>query len=67
MNTIFSYNANAKYTTKDLKGGYNDINFSLLDIYLVAKGPSVKIQLSNIFKDHRIMAKPSNRSVGYDE
>ena len=67
MNTIFSYNANAKYSTKDLKGGYNNINFSLLDIYLDEKGPSVKIQLSNIFKDHRIVAKPSSPSVGYDE
>ena len=67
MNTIFSYNANAKYSTKDLKGGYNNINFSLLDIYLDEKGPPVKIQLSNIFKDHRIVAKPRNTSVGYDE
>ena len=31
------------------------------------KRPSVKIQLSNIFKDHGIVAKPSNTSVGYDE
>ena len=23
MNKIFKYNANAKYSTKDLKGGYN--------------------------------------------
>ena len=67
MNTIFSCNANAKHLTKDLKVGYNNINFSLLDIYLDGKGPSVKIQLSNIFKDHRIVAKPSNTSVGYDE
>ena len=44
MNTIFSCNANAKYSTKDLKGGHNNINFSLLDIYLDGKGPSVKIQ-----------------------
>ena len=34
MNTIFSYNTNAKYSTKDLKGEHNNINFSLLDIYL---------------------------------
>ena len=65
---IFSYNANVKYSTKDLKGqGHKNINFSLLDIYLDKKGPSVKIQLSNIFKDHRIVAKPNTTSVGYDE
>ena len=58
MNTIFSYNANANYSTKDLKGGYNNISFSLLDIYLDEKGPSLKIQLSNIFKDCHIVAKP---------
>ena len=45
MNTIFSYNASAKYLTKDLKRGHNNINFSLLDIYLDEKGPSVKLQL----------------------
>ena len=67
MNTIFSYKTNAKYSIKDLKGGHNDINFSLLDIYLDEKGPSVKIQLSNIFKDHHIVAKPSTTAVGYDE
>ena len=54
MNTIFKYNANAKYSTKDLKGGYNSNNFSLLDVYLDEKGTSVKIQLPNIFKDHHI-------------
>ena len=67
MNTIFKYNANAKYSTKDLEGGHNNISFSLLDIHLDEKGPSVKIQLSNIFKDHHIVAKPSTTSVGYDE
>ena len=67
MNTIFSYNANAKYSTKDLKGGHNNINFSLLDIYLNEKGPSVKIQLLNIFKDHHIVAQTSPTAVGYDE
>ena len=67
MNIIFSYNANVKYSTKDLKGRHNNINFSLLDIYLHEKGPSVKIQLSNIFKDHHIVAKPSTTSVGCDE
>ena len=63
---IFKYNANVKYSTKDLKGGHNSINFSLLDIYLAEKGPSI-IQLSNIFKYHPIVAKSSTTSVGYDE
>ena len=63
MSTIFIYNANAKYSTKDLKGGHNNINFSLLD----GKGPSVKIQLLNIFKDHHIVAQTSPTAVGYDE
>ena len=67
MNTIFKYNANAKYSTKDLKGGYNSNNFSLLDVYLDEKGPSVKIQLPNIFKDHHIVAQPSPTTVDYDE
>ena len=46
MNTIFSYDANAKYLTKDLKGGHNNISFSLLDVYLQEKGPAIKIQPS---------------------
>ena len=58
MNTIFKYNVNARYSTKDLKGVYNSNNFSLLDVYLNEKGPTVKIQLPNIFKDHHIIAKP---------
>ena len=62
MNTIFKYNVNAKYSTKDLKGGYNSNNFSLLNVYLDEKGPSVKIQLPNIFKDDRIIAKPNSWS-----
>ena len=56
MNTIFKYNANAKYSTKDLKGGHNSNNLSLLDVYLDKKGTSIKILLSNIFKDHHIIA-----------
>ena len=52
---------------KDLRGWYNNINFLLLDIYLDEKGPYVKIQLSNIFKDHHIVAKPSPTAVGYDK
>ena len=55
MNPILRYNSNAKYSTKDLKGGYNSNNFSLLDVYLDEKGPSVKIQLLNILKDHHIV------------
>ena len=54
---IFKYNVNAKYSTKDLKGGCNSNNFSLVNIYLDEKGPSVKIQLPNILKDHHIIAK----------
>ena len=67
MNAMFKYSANAKYSTKDLRGGHNNNNFSLLDVYLDEKGPSVKIQLSNIFKDHHIVAKPSPKTVGNDE
>ena len=67
MNTIFKYNANAKYSTKDLKGGYNSKKFSLLNIYLDEKGLSVKIQLPNIFKDHPIVVQPIPTTVGYDE
>ena len=64
---MFKYNANAKYSAQDLKGGYNSNNFSLLDVYLDEKGPSVKIQLPNIFKDHHIVAQPSPTTVDYDE
>ena len=67
MNAIFKYNANAKYSTKDLRGGHNRNNFSLLGVYLDEKGPSVKIQLPNIFKDHHTVAKPSTTTVDYDE
>ena len=67
MNTIFGYNANAKYSTKDLRGRDNSFNFLLRNIYLDEKGPSVKIQLSNIFKDHHIVAKASTTAVGCDE
>ena len=67
MNTIFKYKANTKYSTKDLKGGYNRKNFSLLDVYLDEKGTSVKIQLPNIFKNHGIVTRPTPTTVGYDE
>ena len=52
---------------KDLKGGYNSNNFSLLDVYLDEKGTLVKIQLPNIFKDDHIVTKPTPTTVGYDE
>ena len=67
MNPIFRYNDNAKYSTKDLKDGYNSNNFSLLDVYLDKIEPSVKIQLLNIFKDHHTVAQPRPTSVDYDE
>ena len=69
MNTIFKYNANAKYLTKDLKRGYNSNNFSLLSIYLDEKGTSVKIQLPNnqTYQDHHIVAQPTPTAVGYNE
>ena len=64
MDTIFKYNANAKISTKHLKGVYNSRNFSLLDIYLDEKRTSVKIQLPNIFKDHYTVAKPKPTTAG---
>ena len=67
MKTIFKCKANAKYLTKDLRGGYNTNNFSLLDAYLDEKGPLVKVQLPNIFKDHHIVAQPKPTTVGYDK
>ena len=67
MNTIFKYNANPKNLAKDLRGGYNSNNLSLLDVYLDEKTPSVKMQLPNIFKNHHIVAKPNPTTVGYDE
>ena len=66
MNTIFKYNANAKYSTKDLKGIYNSSNFSLLGVYLDEKRTSVKIQLPNIFRDHHIIAKPKPTTAGQE-
>ena len=39
----------------------------MLDVYLDEKGPSVKIQLLNVFKDHDIVAQPSPTTVGSDE
>ena len=60
----YEHNANVKYSTKDLKGGHNSNNFSLLDVYLDEKGTSVIIQLPNIFKDHHIVAKLKPTTAG---
>ena len=51
---------------KDLKGGYNSSNFSLLDVYLDEKKTTAKIQLPNIFKDHHIVVQP-NPTTADDE
>ena len=67
MNPIFKYSSNAKYLTKDFKSGYNNNDFSLLDVHLKEKRPSDKIQLLNIFKDHHSVAKSSHKVAGYDE
>ena len=67
MNRIFKYNANAKYSIKDFKGGYISNNFSLLDVYLYEKRASVKIQLPDIFKDHHIVVQATPTTGGYDE
>ena len=66
-NMIFKDSANAKYSIKDLKGGHHSIKFSLMNIYLDEKRPSVKIQLLNIFKDNHIVAQTSPTAAGYDE
>ena len=63
MNTIFKYNANAKYLAKDLRGGHNSNNFSLLDVYLDEKGLSLRIQLPNILKDYNIDEWPLSFSI----
>ena len=34
MSTIFKYNANAKYSNKDLKCGYNSNNYNFLAEYM---------------------------------
>ena len=67
MSMIFKYNANAKYLTKDLKGGYNSNNFPLLGLYLDEKETPAKLQLPKIFKDHHTVAQPTPTTVGYDE
>ena len=64
MDTIFKYNANAKYSTNNLKSVYDSSNFSLLDVYLDKNGTFVKIQSPNIFRDHHITAKQKPTTVG---
>ena len=54
-------------STKDLKGRFTENGFSLLHVCFNEKGPSAKIQLLNMFKDHYIRAKLSVTAVGYDE
>ena len=61
------FNAGAFTSFINYYGGLNSNNFSLLDVYLYEKKPSVKMQLPNIFKDYHIVAKPSPTTVGYDE
>ena len=66
MNTILSYNRNANYSAKDLKGGHNS-TLTLLDLYLAEKGPDMEIQLLNILKNYHIAAQTSPTAAGYDE
>ena len=67
MNRTFKYHSNVRYLTKDLKGRSNSNDFSLLDVYVNEKRPSIKIQLLNIFKDHLIETKLSPSVKYYDE
>ena len=67
MNTTFKYNANAKHSTKDLRGGHNSNNFSLVGLHLDGKGPSVKIQLHQISLRISHFDKTKHVTVGYDE
>ena len=67
MNPLFKYSSNTNYLNKDLRGGCNGSNFSLLDVCLDGKEQSVKIKLLNIFKDRHTVAKLSDTAVGYDE
>ena len=66
MNPIFKCNGNAKYLAKDLKSVYAGNNFSVLDLYLNEKRPSVIIQLLNIFKDQDIVAYSGPAAISYD-
>ena len=55
-----------KYSTRDLTGGHTGNNFSVLDVKLNEKEPSVEIQLLNIFKDYRIVADSGPAAPGYE-
>ena len=65
MNTLFNDNANAKYSTKDLKGGYRQQHLFIAESTLRWEKTLVKIQLQNIFKDHHIAAQPTFTTVGH--
>ena len=45
---------------------YTVVTIFVLDAYLNEKGPTVKIQLLNIFKDHHMVAKLGPGAVSYD-
>ena len=66
MNSIFKYNGDAKYSTKDLKGGYIGNNISTLDVYPNENITSVKIQLLDNFKDHHIVGYSDPAAIGCD-
>ena len=67
MNPILKYDGYAKHSTRDLKNGYNDKDFSLLDAYLNEKGLPSEIQLPNIFKDHNIIGWIGSTVICYDK
>ena len=66
MNSIFKYKSNAKYSSKDLKGGYTGNDFMVLDAYLKEKDPPDTIHFLKCFKDHHIVSKLDPKT-GYDE
>ena len=49
MKLIFKYNVNAKYSIKDLKGGYTGDNVLALVLYLYKKGPLLKNSVAEYF------------------
>ena len=62
MNPIFKYIGNAKYSTKNLEGGYTGKKILVLKVYLNEKGSSLTIQLMNTW-----IPKSGLTAVGYDE
>ena len=50
-----------------MKGGYTGNNILVLDVYLNENGPSIKTQLLDIFKDHRIVAYSGPRLISHDK